>query len=268
MKRTILALGTIALALALTGGAWAGKRYVITSSSQVKNGALTGADIKNHSLKLGDLAKGTMHTLESSGSRGPKGDTGSQGPKGDTGSQGQQGPKGDKGDSGVDSPLVYTFAGATGPDTGVCPDNNGSPNQGWATDTYDSTYVVAMQPDGSYVLTKTVKGTFVTTAGVSEPTNCGSSQAGGVTGTLYGTESVTVPADSGFDPYASCGASCSPDTNSTLTSSNTAQNNAFVAAFYRSGVTGTLTSFDFTYDAGSHGHMEQNDNGVTGNITG
>jgi hypothetical protein len=259
MKRTVLGLGVIALALAMAGGAWAGKRYVITSSSQVKNGVLTGADIKNHSLNLADLSNGASHHLR--GARGPAGATGA------TGAQGPKGDKGDKGNSGVNSPLVYTFAGTTGPDTGVCSDNNGSPNQGWATDTYDSTYVVAMQPDGSYVLTKTVKGTFVTTPGVSQPNKCGSLQVGGVTGTFFGTESITVPADSGFDPYATCGAACSPDTNSTLTSSNTAQNNAFVAAFY-SGGTGTLTSFDFTYDAGSNGHMEQNDNGVTGNITG
>lgn len=95
MKRTILALGTIALALAIAGGAWAGKRYVITSSSQVKNGSLTGADIQNHSLDLADLAKGATHTLESNGKRGPKGDTGPQGP---------QGPKGDKGDPGQKAP--------------------------------------------------------------------------------------------------------------------------------------------------------------------
>lgn len=271
MKRTILALGAIAIALAMTGGAWAGKRYLITSSSQVKNGALTGADIRNHSLGLSDLAKGTMHTLEAHGKQGPqgpKGDTGAAGAKGDTGAPGLKGDKGDKGDSGVNSPLVYTFAGATGPDTGICSDNNGSPNKGWATDTYNSTFVVGMQPDGSYVITKVVKGTFVTTAGVSQPLSCGDLQTGGVQGTFYGTETITVPADSGFDAFASCGAACSPNTNSSETSSNTAQNNAFVSAFYRSGVTGTLTDYDFVYDAGSNGQMEQSNSGNTGSITG
>lgn len=263
MKRTVFALGVVALALALVGGAWAGKRYIITSSSQVKNGVLTGGDIKNHSLGLADLSKGAHSALK--GARGSKGATGAQGPKGDMGAQG---PKGDKGDSGVNSPLVFSFSGAKGPDTGVCSDNNGAPNQGWATDTYNATYVAAMQADGSYVLTKIVKGTFDTTAGVSQPNNCGTLQTGGVTGSFYGTESITVPADTGFNPFATCGAACSPDTTSTLTSSNTAQNNAFVAAFFKSGTTGTLTSFDFTYDAGSKGHMEQNDTGVTGNITG
>ena len=80
MKRTIIALGAIALALALAGGAWAGKHYIITSSSQVKDG----------SLSTKDLSKKARKSLK--GSRGPKGDTGAQGPKGDTGAQGPPGP--------------------------------------------------------------------------------------------------------------------------------------------------------------------------------
>jgi hypothetical protein len=91
---------------------------------------------------------------------------------------------------------------------------------------------------------------------------------GGVTGTFYGTIAITVPANSGFNAFASCGAPCSPDTNPTETSANVAQNNAFVAAFFRAGVSGTLTGYDFVYDAGANGHMEQNFNGATGNITG
>ncbi|HEU5216197.1 MAG TPA: hypothetical protein VFU30_11710 [Gaiellaceae bacterium] len=119
MKRTILALGAIALALALAGGAWAGKRYIITSSSQVKPGSLTGGDIKNHSLTLKDLSRGAAGAFVppggtgTRGPRGPKGDTGAtgaQGPTGATGAQGPtgatgaQGPKGDKGDPGKNAP--------------------------------------------------------------------------------------------------------------------------------------------------------------------
>jgi hypothetical protein len=48
MKRTIIALGAIAFALALAGGAWAGKRYVITTSAQVKP----------HSLSYNNLSPG------------------------------------------------------------------------------------------------------------------------------------------------------------------------------------------------------------------
>jgi hypothetical protein len=74
MKRTVLALGVIALALAMAGGAWAGKRYLITSSSQVKPGSLTGGNIENHSIGLADLSKGAHSALK--GARGSKGDTG------------------------------------------------------------------------------------------------------------------------------------------------------------------------------------------------
>jgi hypothetical protein len=104
MNRTILALGVIALALALAGGAWAGKHYVITSSSQVKNGALTGADLKNHSLGLADLSEGAHAALK--GTRGPAGPTGATGATGATGPQGLQGPKGDTGPQGPKGSLV------------------------------------------------------------------------------------------------------------------------------------------------------------------
>jgi hypothetical protein len=91
MKRTIIALGAIAIALALAGGAWAGKSYIITSSAQVKP----------HSLSYNNLSAGAQARLR--GSQGPKGDTG------DTGPAGQQGPKGDTGPQGLPGP-----AGASG----------------------------------------------------------------------------------------------------------------------------------------------------------
>ena len=115
-----------------------------------------------------------------------------------------------------------------------------------------------MPPDGSYVLTKIVKGTFITRAGVSQPNpptataHGRSKQMGGVTGTFYGSMTVTVPANSGFDPFASCGAPCSPHTHRDL--GELAQNDAFVAAFFPTGVSGTLTGYDFTYDAGERPH--------------
>jgi Collagen triple helix repeat (20 copies) len=94
MKRTILALGTIALALALAGGAWAGKRYVITSSRQVKPGVLT----------LRNLSKGAVKHLH--GAKGKRGATGPQGPKGDTGAPGPKGDSGPQGPQGVQGSLV------------------------------------------------------------------------------------------------------------------------------------------------------------------
>ena len=94
MKRTILALGVVGLALALTGGAWAGKRYLITSSSQVKPGSLTGADIKNHSLTLKDISPGAKGAFEPPVPQGSRGPAGPRGPKGATGATGTTGPAG------------------------------------------------------------------------------------------------------------------------------------------------------------------------------
>ena len=278
----------------------------VTSTPGVHNGVVTacvepytkGNQDTSGDLKLADCPKGAKPiTWNVSGPKGQTGPAGSQGGQGPAGAQGPAGPQGASGGGGGGtgatgpagpagatgatgpagpagsggSPLVYSFAGASGPDTGACSDSGSPP--GWATDTFDATYVVAMQPNGSYVLTKVVKGTFVTRAGVSQPNpptadcdTAASRQVGGVTGTFYGAMAVTVPANSGFDPFASCGAPCSPQL--TDASANVAQNDAFVAAFFRAGVIGTLTGYDFTYDAGANGHMEQNFNGATGNITG
>jgi hypothetical protein len=117
MSRTILALGATALALALAGGAWAGKRYIITSSHQVKPGVLTGANLKNHSIGLRQLDRTVQKDVRSGGPQGPagpagpKGDTGAQGPKGDTGAQGPIGPQGPRGATGARGPYgIIAFA--------------------------------------------------------------------------------------------------------------------------------------------------------------
>lgn len=89
MKRTIVALGAIALALALAGGAWAGKKYIITSSSQVKP----------HSISYNNLSGGAQHRLR--GAQGPKGDTGATGATRATGAQGIQGVMGAQGAQGL-----------------------------------------------------------------------------------------------------------------------------------------------------------------------
>ncbi|HJQ49356.1 MAG TPA: hypothetical protein VJ838_02455 [Gaiellaceae bacterium] len=153
MKRTILALGVIALALALTGGAWAGKRYLITSASQVKPGSLTGADIKNHSLTLKDISSGARGSFEppvvqgqrgQAGPRGPKGSTGATGPAGLQGAAGPQGPQGDtgpqgpagpKGHPGVSGYQIFTTTQQFGPygigGSWCGAPNANSTNEGW-----------------------------------------------------------------------------------------------------------------------------------------
>lgn len=55
-----LIVAIIALVVATAGTATAASRYLITSSSQVKTGAINGTDIQNGSIKGGDIANGTI----------------------------------------------------------------------------------------------------------------------------------------------------------------------------------------------------------------
>lgn len=123
MQRVLLALGVLALVLAITGGAWASKRYVITSSSQVKPGVLTGAHIKDHSLSLSALTSGAVREL--AGKQGPKGERGPDGSKGD---KGDKGAKGDKGDPGPQGPPGLANLQTDEPYGGDANDPNQLPN--------------------------------------------------------------------------------------------------------------------------------------------
>ncbi len=192
------------------------------------------------------------------GATGPKGPAGTNGGAGPAGSGSPTGSQGPLGLSGVNDPLVYTFTGATGPDSGTCGN--------WATDTYDSTYRVDPNANGSFTVVKIVTGTFTTTAGPS-PAACangspgnGNTVNGGDTGTFFGTESWTVAsAGAGkaadFLPTASCGSACSPNTTQSGGSSSEAQNAAFeVALFPSSNYASDINAgenYDFVYS--SHG---------------
>lgn len=97
-------VATLALAVALSGSAVAAN-YVITSSAQIRNGVVTGKDVKDKSLTPQDV-RGSL--------QGPKGDTGPAGPKGEAG------PAGPKGDTGPAGPISGVAAG--GDLTGTYPD--------------------------------------------------------------------------------------------------------------------------------------------------
>jgi hypothetical protein len=79
LKKGITLVAVLVGVLAVTSGAFAAKQYLITSSKQIKDGA----------VKLHDLSPGARKALH-----GVQGERGPQGPKGDTGSQGPQGPAG------------------------------------------------------------------------------------------------------------------------------------------------------------------------------
>src|SRR6476646_952380 len=103
LKKKILVAGAAAVVgvLALSSGAVAAQHYIITSSSQVKDG----------SIALRDLTPGARKSLK--GQKGPKGETGARGPQGPGSSVAASpvpGPKGDKGDKGADGTLPGGFA--------------------------------------------------------------------------------------------------------------------------------------------------------------
>src|SRR6476620_2502972 len=92
LKKGITLIAVLAAVLAVTSGAFAAaNHYLITSSSQIKDGAVSAAD----------LSPAARHALEgekgNTGAAGRQGPAGAQGPKGDTGAAGAQGPRGPQG---------------------------------------------------------------------------------------------------------------------------------------------------------------------------
>jgi hypothetical protein len=85
LKKAITVIAALVAVLTVTSGAFAAHHYLITSSSQIKDG----------SVALPDLSAGARKALQGQkGDNGPRGQAGAQGPKGDRGSTGAQGPKG------------------------------------------------------------------------------------------------------------------------------------------------------------------------------
>ena len=265
-------VAVVALFVALTGGAYA--------ASTLTNGSVTHPKLSKSSVWHANLGRGVVQavnlapTLKSqlgvkNGTNGTNGSNGNSSKNGANSNNGANGTNGPAGPSGVNSPLVYSFSGASGPDSGDC-------GNSWATDTYDATFIVTPQADGSYTIAKVVKGRFVTIAGVSTPNPMpcpGTSQTGGVRGTFYGTESWSVAAPmvgqaADFDPFASCGAACSPTT--TGSSSSEAQNLAFQTAFFPGSTYSGVVNFDFVYNTASHGSWVDSNTPTnnTGNING
>jgi hypothetical protein len=95
-------IATLALVFAMTGGAYAASKYVITSTKQIKPSVL--ASLKGKAGASG--APGAMGpagpagTAGSAGAKGEPGATGSAGPAGPTGSQGPAGAAGKNGTNG------------------------------------------------------------------------------------------------------------------------------------------------------------------------
>jgi len=90
LKKGIAAIAAVFGMLAITSGAFAAHHYIISSSSQIKNGAVS----------LSDLSKGARNALH--GSKGVQGIGGPAGPQSPKGNAGPQGPKGADGLSGYE----------------------------------------------------------------------------------------------------------------------------------------------------------------------
>lgn len=94
----------------------------------------------------------------------------------------------------------------------VVTDDHGSCGNTWAVDTVKRTFKVRQTKDGSFTLTRTDRGTFVTSAGQS-PGACetkgkhGSTVAADVKGRFHGFLRGKVSGGT-FDPNATCPADC------------------------------------------------------------
>ena len=102
LRRHGTAVAYLALFAALGGSAYAA---VTVTGKNIKDGTITGRDVKNRSLGTSKLTATAVSSLV-----GRQGPAGPQGPKGDTGLKGDTGATGPKGDTGLKGDT-----GATGP---------------------------------------------------------------------------------------------------------------------------------------------------------
>ena len=94
-------IATLALFLALGGGAWAatGMAQNSVGTRQLRHGAVTAGKIRLGSLLASDFAPGQLR-----GGPGPQGETGERGARGERGPQGETGEAGDPGARGLQGP--------------------------------------------------------------------------------------------------------------------------------------------------------------------
>jgi hypothetical protein len=92
-----MAIATLALVFAMTGGAYAASKYVITSTKQIKPSVLKS--LQGKAGKTG--ANGAAGANGAVGPQGPAGPAGAAGAKGENGAAGEAGAKGETGAKGA-----------------------------------------------------------------------------------------------------------------------------------------------------------------------
>jgi len=108
VRRFVIA-AFVVVALMGAGGGVAAQRYLITSSRQIKPGAIGYKNLDSHTKNL-------LSSTSQPGPRGPQGPAGAPGPQGPSGPQGAPGPQGPAGTPGADgAPGAPGPAGPTGP---------------------------------------------------------------------------------------------------------------------------------------------------------
>jgi hypothetical protein len=110
-RRHSTAVAYLALFAALGGSAYAA---VTVTGQNIKDGTVTGKDVKNRSLGTNKLSAKAVSSLAGDrGPAGPKGDPGLAGPLGQIGPQGETGPRGEAGPQGPSgiSGIEYRVSG-------------------------------------------------------------------------------------------------------------------------------------------------------------
>jgi len=106
---------TLALVFAMSGGAYAAGRYVITSTKQIKPSVLKS--LQGKAGPAGPAGAAGVGTQGPQGPAGAKGETGATGLKGETGAAGPSGAPGPKGETGTTGFTTTLPSGKT--ETGV-----------------------------------------------------------------------------------------------------------------------------------------------------
>lgn len=136
----------------------------------------------------------------------------------------------------------------------VSTQDNGSCGGPWADDTITRTFIVKLNHDGSYTLTRRDRGHFVTIGGVS-PGACdpkgahGNTVRDGVKGKLVGFLRGRVTGGT-FDPNATCTGDCAAGSTGAVVSAFFGASASF-SCFENS----RICKFNYNYTAAHHQHL-------------